>query len=105
VIVSRTSNEAGDERDAELISEFDHDDGHVRLLLCEHENIILFEVEGEEYSRHRIPSRYSPEVIREVVEFESTFWANQQRPLSEIEYNLEQLHYKLRQWPYIRDQW
>jgi hypothetical protein len=103
--MSQTSHETGDGRCAGIVSEFDHDEGHVRLFFFERENAILLEVDGEEYSRHQLPSGYGPEIIRQVVEFESSFWADQQRPLSEIEYNLEQLHYKLEQWPYIRDRW
>ena len=86
----------------DIVTKFDHPDGHVQIGL-DAENNIYLTVDGEQHSRHQIDTRFSEEAIRGTLEFESQFWAGQERPLEEIDYNIEQLEKKLVQWPYKRD--
>jgi hypothetical protein len=105
VILVRDDDEdpaPGREEDEEVIAEFDHEDGHVRLLLIGSRTVRL-EVDGEMYSEHRYPKRFDPDVILATVEYESSFWAEEQQPLQEIDYELDGLEYKLKQWPYSRE--
>ena len=90
--------------DPDLIIEYEHPDGHLEIHLSQ-ENVIVLKLDHEEFSRHPVSETFDRETIQQVLEFEAGFWDEQQRPLEEVAYNLEQLEFKLQQWPYIRDQY
>ena len=86
-----------------VLASFEHEEGEIRLLLDRRTAEVIIEVGGEEYSRHPVPRRFSPSLVRQVVEYEAEGWEEQQRLLDEIAYDLDQLEYKLVQWPYVRE--
>ncbi|MFH1917376.1 MAG: hypothetical protein ABIJ21_09015 [Nanoarchaeota archaeon] len=83
------------------IARFESPNGFVEIGLGNN-NAIHVRIDGIPYSRHEYAIEFDPEIIKETIRFESRFWHEQQRPVEEIDYNLDNLEYKLRQWPYIR---
>ena len=81
-------NEEGEESEWEKIIEFDHDEGLVTISYCAEYSKLHLLLDGEIYSSLDIDPAFDQNVIAEVVTFEAEFWAEQGRPLEEIEYNI-----------------
>ncbi len=81
-----------------VLAEFEHEDGQVTIHLVAKPRALVLEVDGEELTRLPVSPRYSDDVIAHVIELEVEHWAEEEQPLDEIEYNLEQLEYQLKKY-------
>lgn len=84
------------------ITGFKSPDGLVEIGI-DNNNTVHMRLDRIPYSRHEYDQQFNPEVIQGAILVESRFWRGQQRTAEEIEYNLDNLEYKLVQWPYFRN--
>lgn len=79
-----------------LLAEFEHEEGEITIHLHPKPRALVLAVDGEEFARREVPSKYSDAVVTHVIEGAVAQWIEDEQPLDEIEYNLEQIEYQLR---------